>query len=122
MEEEDIGRHNELDGAQMATPGEGRVGDAVAGRDAVNLGGGGSESDMASDLDWWDIFTALLSIFTRANASTERRLSSKRLETPSSSRRVSTPTLEAHSDKRGSANPADNPNQGGNYPNTGVKD
>jgi hypothetical protein len=51
LSEEDVGRHNELDGAQMAMPGEGRVADAVAGRGGVNLGGGGSEPDMASDLD-----------------------------------------------------------------------
>jgi hypothetical protein len=50
--EEDVGRHNELDGAQMAAPGEGRIADAVAGRTGgVSLGGSGAEPDMASDLD-----------------------------------------------------------------------
>ncbi|KAF2705236.1 hypothetical protein K504DRAFT_348949, partial [Pleomassaria siparia CBS 279.74] len=48
--EEDVGRHNELDGEQMAAPGEGKVADAVAGR-----GGdgdvGGEQVDLASDLD-----------------------------------------------------------------------
>lgn len=48
---EDVGRHNELDAAQMAAPGEGRVADAVSGRNGVNLGGSGQEPDMASDLD-----------------------------------------------------------------------
>jgi hypothetical protein len=49
--EEDVGRHNELDGAQMAAPGEGRVADTVAGRGGVSLGASGKEPDMASDLD-----------------------------------------------------------------------
>jgi hypothetical protein len=48
--EEDVGRHNELDAAQMAMPGEGRVADAVAGR-GVNNGVGGEQEDFASDLD-----------------------------------------------------------------------
>ncbi|KAF2201768.1 hypothetical protein GQ43DRAFT_440295 [Delitschia confertaspora ATCC 74209] len=49
--EEDVGRHNELDGAQMAMPGEGRVADAVSGRDGVRGGIGGAEQDFVSDLD-----------------------------------------------------------------------
>jgi len=49
--EEDVGRHNELDGAQMAAPGEGRIADVVAGRGGVSLGSSGEEPDMASDLD-----------------------------------------------------------------------
>ena len=49
---EEVGRHKELDGEQMAAPGEGRVADAVAGRTGgVNLGGGGEQPDMAADLD-----------------------------------------------------------------------
>jgi hypothetical protein len=49
---EDVGRHKELDGQQMAAPGEGRVADAVAGRTrGVNLGSGGQQPDLAADLD-----------------------------------------------------------------------
>lgn len=48
---EDVGRHKELDAAQMAAPGEGRVADVVSGRSGVNLGGSGQEPDLASDLD-----------------------------------------------------------------------
>ncbi|KAF2636088.1 hypothetical protein P280DRAFT_473236 [Massarina eburnea CBS 473.64] len=49
---EDVGRHNELDGDQMAAPGEGKVADAVAGRTGgVSLGGGGDQPDQAADLD-----------------------------------------------------------------------
>ena len=51
LTEEDVGRHNELDGAQMAAPGEGKVADAVAGRGGFSLGGSGQEPDLASDLD-----------------------------------------------------------------------
>jgi len=48
--EEDVGRHNELDGEQMAMPGEGKVADAVAGRGGDgNVGG--EQVDLASDLD-----------------------------------------------------------------------
>jgi hypothetical protein len=47
---EDVGRHKELDGQQMAAPGEGRVADAVA-KGGKGMGGGGSEPDLASDLD-----------------------------------------------------------------------
>jgi hypothetical protein len=48
--EEDVGRHNELDGEQMAAPGEGKVADAVAGRGGDgNVGG--EQVDLASDLD-----------------------------------------------------------------------
>jgi hypothetical protein len=47
---EDVGRHKELDGQQMAAPGEGRVADAVA-KGGEGMGGGGSEPDLASDLD-----------------------------------------------------------------------
>jgi hypothetical protein len=50
LTEEDVGRHKELDGAQMAAPGEGRVADAVA-KGGVGMGGGGAEPDLASDLD-----------------------------------------------------------------------
>lgn len=50
LTEEDVGRHRELDGEQMAVPGEGRVADAVAGR-GKSLGGGGEQPDLAADLD-----------------------------------------------------------------------
>ncbi len=50
LTEEDVGRHNELDGAQMAAPGEGEVAEKVR-RGGVGLGGGGEEPDLASDLD-----------------------------------------------------------------------
>ncbi|KAF1975315.1 hypothetical protein BU23DRAFT_552705 [Bimuria novae-zelandiae CBS 107.79] len=51
LSEEDVGRHKELDGQQMAMPGEGRVAEAVSGNDKFGAGGGGSEQDFASDLD-----------------------------------------------------------------------
>ncbi|KAF1946263.1 hypothetical protein EJ02DRAFT_394444 [Clathrospora elynae] len=50
LTEEDVGRHNELDGEQMAAPGEGRVADAVA-KGGKGMGGGGEQPDLASDLD-----------------------------------------------------------------------
>lgn len=50
LTEEDVGRHNELDGEQMAAPGEGKVAAAVA-RGGKGMGGGGAEPDLASDLD-----------------------------------------------------------------------
>ncbi|KZM18517.1 uncharacterized protein EKO05_0002327 [Ascochyta rabiei] len=50
LSEEDVGRHKELDGQQMAAPGEGRVAAAVA-RGGKGMGGGGAEPDLASDLD-----------------------------------------------------------------------
>ncbi|KAH7124033.1 hypothetical protein B0J11DRAFT_607054 [Dendryphion nanum] len=49
LSEEDVGRHQELDGAQMAAPGEGEVADAVAGRGVKDIGG--EQPDFASDLD-----------------------------------------------------------------------
>ncbi|ORY19404.1 hypothetical protein BCR34DRAFT_670352 [Clohesyomyces aquaticus] len=51
LTEEDVGRHNELDGAQMAASGEGEVADAVAGRNQKGNGVGGEQVDLASDLD-----------------------------------------------------------------------
>ncbi|KAF2498649.1 hypothetical protein BU16DRAFT_524740 [Lophium mytilinum] len=48
--EEQMGRHNELDGEQMAAPGEGRIRDAVAG-DSTFQGRSGEQEDLASDLD-----------------------------------------------------------------------
>lgn len=50
LTEEDVGRHQELDGQQMAPPGEGDVADAVAGR---GRGGdvGGEQNDLAANLD-----------------------------------------------------------------------
>jgi hypothetical protein len=50
LENEDVGRHKELDGQQMAAPGEGRVADAVA-KGGEGQGGGGEQPDLASDLD-----------------------------------------------------------------------
>lgn len=50
LTDEDVGRHNELDGQQMAAPGEGRVAEAVA-KGGEGMGGGGSQPDLASDLD-----------------------------------------------------------------------
>lgn len=50
LTEEDIGRHNELDGEQMAAPGEGKVAAAVA-KGGKGMGGGGEQPDLASDLD-----------------------------------------------------------------------
>lgn len=50
LTEEDVGRHQELDGEQMAAPGEGRIADAVAGR-GKSLGGSGEQPDLAADLD-----------------------------------------------------------------------
>ncbi|KAF2118583.1 hypothetical protein BDV96DRAFT_611254 [Lophiotrema nucula] len=49
LTEEDVGRHTELDGQQMAASGEGDVADAVAGRG--NAMSSGQAPDMASDLD-----------------------------------------------------------------------
>lgn len=50
LTEEDVGRHRELDGQQMAAPGEGKVAAAVA-RGGKGMGGGGEQPDLASDLD-----------------------------------------------------------------------
>lgn len=47
---EDVGRHNELDGEQMAAPGEGKVAAAVR-QGGKGMGGGGEQPDLASDLD-----------------------------------------------------------------------
>ncbi|KAK7182078.1 hypothetical protein DPSP01_008244 [Paraphaeosphaeria sporulosa] len=51
LTEEDVGRHNELDGAQMAAPGEGDIAAAVANNNTFGAGGAGKEQDFASDLD-----------------------------------------------------------------------
>lgn len=56
LTEEDVGRHNENEGAIDGTPAEGRVADAVAGRDGGSgkgalSGGGGEQPDLASGLD-----------------------------------------------------------------------
>ena len=47
---EDVGRHKELDGEQMAAPGEGKVAAAVR-QGGKGMGGGGSEPSFTSDLD-----------------------------------------------------------------------
>lgn len=47
---EDVGRHKELDGEQMAAPGEGKVAAAVR-QGGEGMGGGGSEPSFTSDLD-----------------------------------------------------------------------
>lgn len=49
LTEDDVGRHQELDGQQMAAPGEGEVADAVAGRGTKGVGG--EQVDLAADLD-----------------------------------------------------------------------
>jgi hypothetical protein len=49
---EDVGRHKELDGEQMAAPGEGKVAEAVV-KGGKGMGGGGSEPSFTSDLDRW---------------------------------------------------------------------
>jgi hypothetical protein len=54
LTEEDVGRHNELDGAQMAAPGEGDVAAAVA-QGGKGQGGGGGQPDLASDLDRYEL-------------------------------------------------------------------
>lgn len=48
--EEQVGRHKELDGEQMAAPGEGDVYEAVAGKGGKS-GASGSMQGMESDLD-----------------------------------------------------------------------
>ena len=50
LTDEDVGRHRELDGEQMAAPGEGKVADAVEKR-GHGTGGGGEQPDLAADLD-----------------------------------------------------------------------
>ncbi|KAH6637854.1 hypothetical protein C7974DRAFT_411313 [Boeremia exigua] len=50
LSHEDVGRHRELDGEQMAAPGEGRVAEAVR-KGGEGMGGGGSEPSFTSDLD-----------------------------------------------------------------------
>jgi len=50
LTDEHVGRHKELDGEQMAAPGEGRVAEAVR-KGGEGMGGGGTQPDMASDLD-----------------------------------------------------------------------
>lgn len=50
LTDEDVGRHKELDGEQMAAPGEGRIADAVR-KGGEGMGGGGTQPDLASDLD-----------------------------------------------------------------------
>lgn len=50
LSSEDVGRHKELDGEQMAAPGEGRVAEAVR-KGGEGMGGGGSEPSLTSDLD-----------------------------------------------------------------------
>ncbi|KAH7086700.1 hypothetical protein FB567DRAFT_49318 [Paraphoma chrysanthemicola] len=50
LTEEDVGRHNELNGEQMRASGEGDVAAAVA-KGGKGQGGGGAEPDLASDLD-----------------------------------------------------------------------
>ncbi|KAF2400327.1 hypothetical protein EJ06DRAFT_556657 [Trichodelitschia bisporula] len=49
--EEDVGRHHELDGEQMAMPGEGRVRDAVAGGGGRSGVGGFGEGGVEGGID-----------------------------------------------------------------------
>lgn len=51
LSEEDVGRQKELDGEQMAAPGEGRVAAAVREAGGKKSGGGGEQPDLAADLD-----------------------------------------------------------------------
>ncbi|PVI08040.1 hypothetical protein DM02DRAFT_608142 [Periconia macrospinosa] len=103
LSDEDIGQHKELDGEQMAAPGEGRVADAVAGRTGgVNLGGGGSQPDLAADLDRKK---------AEQQAARDEILNKKQENTEAGG---------ALGQTGGPANPVDNPRLGGNYPNTGV--
>ncbi|KAF2739221.1 hypothetical protein EJ04DRAFT_508936 [Polyplosphaeria fusca] len=48
--EDDVGRHTELDGEQIAAPGEGKVWEAVEGKGGKS-GASGSQPDLAADLD-----------------------------------------------------------------------
>lgn len=48
--QEDVGRHRELDGEQMAAPGEGKIREAVEGRGGKS-GASGSEPGLEVDLD-----------------------------------------------------------------------
>lgn len=56
--EEDVGRHTELDGEQMAAPGEGRVRDAVVG-EGEKTGASGGERGLETDLDRYGVFLSL---------------------------------------------------------------
>ncbi|KAI4916512.1 hypothetical protein J4E85_010167 [Alternaria conjuncta] len=97
---EDVGRHKELDGQQMAAPGEGRVADAVA-QGGKGLGGGGEQPDLASDLD------------RKKAEQAEAREAIKQ------SKGEATQAGGALGQTGGPANPVDNSTQGGgNYPNS----
>ncbi|RYN80400.1 hypothetical protein AA0117_g3260 [Alternaria alternata] len=97
---EDVGRHKELDGQQMAAPGEGRVADAVA-KGGKGMGGGGEQPDLASDLD------------RKKAEQTEARDAIKQ------SKGEATQVGGALGQTGGPANPVDNSSQGGgNYPNS----
>ncbi|KAH6878893.1 hypothetical protein BKA58DRAFT_105125 [Alternaria rosae] len=97
---EDVGRHKELDGQQMAAPGEGRVADAVA-KGGKGMGGGGEQPDLASDLD------------RKKAEQAEAREAIKQ------SKGEATQAGGALGQTGGPANPVDNSTQGGgNYPNS----
>ena len=104
LSHEDVGRHKELDGQQMAMPGEGRVADAVRSNDKFGAGGGGAEQDFASDLD-------------RKKA--EQQAARDQIK---GQRQENVEVGGALGQQGGPANPVDNPRLGGNYPNTGVTD
>ncbi|KAJ4372426.1 hypothetical protein N0V83_004200 [Neocucurbitaria cava] len=99
---EDVGRHNELDGEQMAAPGEGRVADAVR-QGGKGQGGGGEQPDLASDLD------------RKKAEQAEARDAIKQ------SKGENTQIGGALGQQGGPANPVDN-QSGGNYPNSGTQD
>ncbi|OCK93740.1 uncharacterized protein K441DRAFT_564421, partial [Cenococcum geophilum 1.58] len=47
---EDVGRHNELDGEQIAAPGEGKVRGVVEGEDG-RKGASGQQDDLTADIE-----------------------------------------------------------------------
>ncbi|USP77136.1 hypothetical protein yc1106_04410 [Curvularia clavata] len=100
LSDEDVGRHKELDGQQMAMPGEGRVADAVA-RKGEGMGGGGAQPGLESDLD------------RKKAEQAEAR------EAIKASKAQATAAGGAYGQTGGPANPVDNETQGGgNYPNS----
>ncbi|KAL6712121.1 hypothetical protein ACN47E_003164 [Coniothyrium glycines] len=102
LTQEDVGRHKELDGEQMAAPGEGRVAEAVA-KGGRGMGGGGEQIDLASDLD------------RKKAEQAEAREAIKQ------SKAQATAVGGAAGQTGGPANPVDN-KAGGNYPNSGSTD
>ncbi|KAJ4288121.1 hypothetical protein N0V90_012138 [Kalmusia sp. IMI 367209] len=102
LTQEDVGRHRELDGEQMAAPGEGSVAQAVSGNDRFGAGGWGSEQDFVADLD-------------RKKA--EQQAAREQIQ---GQRQEGAEVGGALGQTGGPANPVDNERLGGNYPNSGV--